>query len=132
MSSHSFPGAPGQPTTPRMLTAGEANVLWRLNAEREWHQEKRQAQAEHARGHEAALLEIAARAEFKKVEADHEALVVRATGLRQALLSRHEPVFDRSYKGLAMVECRVCYVGQDHNMDFPCDDYELARDWEGE
>ena len=131
----SFPAAEGQPTTPRMLTAEETQVLLWLHAEREWQAEQWRAQAGRNRDRKEAQLEVSARAEYRRIVADHATLIAGATGLRRALLVRHEPVFDRrfdrSYEGRAVVECRVCYAGQDHNHDFPCDDYELARDWDG-
>lgn len=124
-----FPPAEGQPTTARMLTAEESDVLVWLLAEREWQAELWRAQAERDREHEEAQLEAQAHAEFEQVKADHTALVASAAGLRRVLLARHEPMFNRSYRGKAFVECCVCYAGQDHNYGFPCDDYELAAGW---
>jgi hypothetical protein len=57
----------------------------------------------------------------------HVELVAAATGLRRAVLELHGPE-----RGTNRTLCASCQADwEDYAADFPCETYELARDWEG-
>lgn len=123
-----FPASDDGPKTARMCTPEEADLLHWLYAEREWHSEQRPAKRRADMRAEEKRLHAQAVASFDALRAAHTQLVEQATGLRRHLLEEHEPHFDRSYRGKPISVCHICYGG-DYEVDFPCEIYELARDW---
>lgn len=127
----SFPAAEGQPTTPRMLTADEANVLWWLQAEREWHREQDylrvRAELDKAAQEEQDRLDAERREEWRLIQIAHAALVRGTSGLRRAVLEQHAP-----HDGYRFPTCSDCDGGAYEEVRFPCPTYTLARDWSGE
>lgn len=124
-----FPPSNDGPKTARMCTPEEADLLHWLQAEREWHWGQHEAKRKEEARREEEVLHAQAVASFAALLTAHTASVESTTGLRRHLLTAHRPRFDRSYRGKAIVTCRTCYGG-DYDVDFPCDIYVLARDWE--
>lgn len=124
-----FPPSDDGPKTARMCTPEEADLLHWLLAEREWHSEQCKAKRQAELRAEEKQLHAQAVASFDALRAAHTLLVEQAAGLRRHLLEEHEPNFDRSYRGKPISVCHTCYGG-DYDVNFPCDVYVLARDWE--
>jgi hypothetical protein len=69
--------------------------------------------------------DAAERLNLLNVTNEHNALVIRATGLRRRILELHGPTSMGPY--IACAECEGYDGGW---MEFPCSTYTLARDWQ--
>lgn len=76
---------------------------------------------------QARLRQVEDRLDRAQQQAEHEARVQRATGLRRAVLELHAPVHEVAYRGLV---CHGCDADgyEVEPPGWPCRTYELARD----
>jgi hypothetical protein len=118
-----FPPHSDQPIEPRALTNEETDLVLWLIAERGWQSEELgRIAARELRDRKKNEAEAAKR---KTLDA-HSALVESASGFRRAVLEKHGPYAPWAHDDLVL--CFVCGDNQG-SFDFPCDEYEFARDW---
>jgi hypothetical protein len=111
-----------------------ALVAW-LRAEDAWNRKQHWENRERERKKQEAIEKAERKLKAKRDEAQHKALISRATGFRLAVLQRHAPEESWIYRPDRGLVCSYCDDGSRYEpeaLPFPCVEYQFAREWEEE